>query len=309
MRLRSRWAARLILIPVALLAPTACGGTNDSSAEVTQIPAPQASETPARPVLQMALASSDLSVGPNRVAFGLIDNQSGPLRDADVQVSTFFLGGDGQEGPIEMVKAVFRKWPLGPGGVYTAQLSFDRPGTWGLGVVASEADGTARPVSIRIEVREESLTPAIGSPSLRSVSKTSRDVASLEELTSDTDPDPDLYAMSVAEAIDSGKPLMVSFATPAYCQTAACGPQVDVIKGLKEQYRGRVNFIHVEVYDNPREIQGDLSRGRLSPTVTEWNLRSEPWTFIVDAEGLIASKFEGFATREELEAALAGVLP
>jgi len=42
--------------------------------------------------------------------------------------------------------------------------------------------------------------------------------------------------------------------------------------------------------------------------VLEWSLPSEPWTFIVDAEGLVASKFEGFATRDELEAALADVL-
>ena len=102
---------------------------------------------------------------------------------------------------------------------------------------------------------------------------------------------------------------MVVFATPAYCQTATCGPQVDVVKGLKTENEGKVNFIHIEVYDNPLEIQGDLSRGRISPTFTEWNLPSEPWTFIVDEDGVLRAKFEGFATSEELEEALAAVLP
>ena len=69
-----------------------------------------------------------------------------------------------------------------------------------------------------------------------------------------------------------------------------------------------MNFIHIEVYDNPHEIQGDLSNARLSPTLTEWNLPSEPWTFVIDGDGLVQAKFEGFATSEELEDALGTVL-
>ena len=246
-------------------------------------------------------------VGSNRVAFGLIDRESGPLRGAGVQVSTFFLAGGQQEGPIETVEAIFRKWPVGPGGVYTAQLTFDRPGDWGLGImVVSEPDGSTRTSSVAVEVKETSSTPALGSSVPRSVSKTARDVTELEELT--TDADPDLYAMTISEAIRTGRPLMVSFATPAYCQTSTCGPQLDVIKELKEEYGGRASFIHVEVYDNPLEIQGDLRRARVSPVVTEWNLPSEPWTFIVTGEGILRAKFEGFTTREELEDALALVL-
>ena len=91
---------------------------------------------------------------------------------------------------------------------------------------------------------------------------------------------------------------MVAFSTPAYCTTATCGPQLDVVKRLSESYSDRANFIHVEVYDNPHEIQGDLSNARIAHAVTEWGLPSEPWTFIVDADGLVAAKFEGFVTRE-----------
>ena len=69
-----------------------------------------------------------------------------------------------------------------------------------------------------------------------------------------------------------------------------------------------MNFIHIEVYDNPLEIQGDLSRGRISPTFTEWNLPSEPWTFVMDSQGLVRDKFEQFTVAEEIEAALAEVL-
>ena len=262
---------------------------------------------PSEPELKMLLASSDISVGSNRLVFGLLDRQTGPLKDAEVMVSTFYLSGATQEDPKETVKAVFRKWPAGQG-VYTAGLMFDASGDWGLGIVVTNPDGSTRPSSARIQVKETSLTPAIGADAPRSANKTARDVGLLEELTTDPDPDPVLYAMTIAEAIDAGKPVVTVFATPAYCTTATCGPQVDVLKLLKEEYKDVANFIHIEVFDNPHEIQGDLSRAQISPSVLEWNLPTEPWTFIVDHKGLIQAKFEGFATLEELKDALANTL-
>lgn len=287
-----------LLIAVAIAALVACGGESSEAGPAT---------TPST-ALQMAFSVSDLSVGTNRIAFGLLEAGLGPVRGAVVQVSTFFLTEETQEGPLETVSAVFRPWPVGAGGVYTAQVTFDRPGTWGLGAIVVNSDGSVRESSARVEVAQESFAPQIGSKAPRSVTKTARDVGKLEEITTDPDPDPDLYTLTIAEALDAGRPLVVAFSTPAYCTTATCGPQLDVVKELKRQHGDRINFIHVEIYDNPLEIQGDLNRGRLADAVTEWNLRSEPWTFIMDGIGIVIGRFEGFTTQEELEAALAAVI-
>ena len=268
----------------------------------------QGQEASAQRVLRPALASSDLSVGRNRLAFGLIDKDSGPVRDARVELSTFVLTDTGGQGPKETVVATFRRWPAGAGGVYTASLNFDVAGHWGIGMQIAESDDATSTSSVVVEVKENSSTPAVGLPAPGSVNKTERDVSSLDQLTTDPEPDPELYEMTIAEAIDAGRPLMVSFATPAYCRTSTCGPQLDVVKELKQRYEDRVNFIHVEIYDNPSEIQGDLSKARLSPLVAEWGLPSEPWTFVIDGRGNLRSKFEGFATKEELEEALAEVV-
>jgi hypothetical protein len=192
--------------------------------------------------------------------------------------------------------------------VYTAQISFDEPGAWGIGVIATSPDGGSRPGSVQVQVTETSVTPAVGTAAPRSRSKTVLDVSGLEELTSDRRPDPALYEMTIADAVEMGSPVLVLFATPAYCETATCGPQIEVVKELKDQFEDRMSFIHVEIYDNPHEIQGDLSRGVVSPTVKEWNLSSEPWTFIIDRQGLIHSKFEAFTTQGELEPAILEVL-
>ena len=97
---------------------------------------------------------------------------------------------------------------------------------------------------------------------------------------------------------------MVTFATPAYCKTATCGPQVGVVSSIKDKYQGEANFIHVEVYDNPNQMFGDLSKAQISPLLKEWGVVSEPFTFVLDKNGRITSKFEGFVTKQELEAAL-----
>ena len=274
-----------------------------------QQPAPAPAPAAAPETLRLALASSDLAIGRNRVVFGVIDTSEGPVRDAAVQVSTFFLtAGGGQEGPVEVVDAVFRAWPVTPRGVFTARLNFDRAGEWGIGAVIMDADGNERTATARVPVNAASATPAIGTAAPRSISKTLADAGDFERLTTDFEPDADLYAMTIADALDTGKPLTVVFSTPAYCQTATCGPQLDVIKQIKVEYEDTMNFIHVEVYDNPHEIEGDLTNAVISPTVEEWGLPSEPWTFVIDSNGVIRAKFEAFTTREELDEALALVL-
>ena len=111
--------------------------------------------------------------------------------------------------------------------------------------------------------------------------------------------------MTIAEALREDTPLLVTFATPAYCQSATCGPQVDVVKELKERHGAQMNFIHIEVYDNPREIrESGIEASRISPTMDEWNLTTEPWTFVMDRQGMVRAKFEGFVGAEELEEAI-----
>lgn len=302
------WVLQVVWLSIASIVIVACGGETISSAPLaTQAPNHESGDVLPSSKVETVLASTDLGVGTNRVVFALVDSKTGPLKPSKVEVSTFFITDSGAEGPKEVKKGIFREWPNIPGGLYTAQLNFDRPGSWGLNIVYSEENGPPQRQGVSIAVKEKSDTPLIGAPAPRSRSKTLRDVDKLEELTTALSPDPDLYRLNIAEAIDTGKPLVVVFSTPAFCETATCGPQLEVVQSLKDRFKGQANFVHVEVYDNPAEMQGDISKGRTSPILTEWNLPSEPWTFVVDGDGLVSAKFEGFATGAELEEALVGV--
>ena len=257
---------------------------------------------------RITLATTDLGLGPNRLGFGLVDVDSGPIREADVLISTFYLGDGRQEGPIQTARAVWRRWPISQAGLYTANFDFDRAGPWGIAANYVDHLGSSVTVSAGIEVKPKSATPAIGERPPASVTKLARHFEDIGDMTSDPDPDEELYAITVAEGLNAGKPLVVAFSTPAFCRTATCGPQLDVIKDLKDYYYRDVNFIHVEVYDKPAEIDGHLANAPLAQAMIDWALPTEPWTFVMDADGRVAAKFEAFATKDELEAALDAVL-
>ena len=163
-------------------------------------------------------------------------------------------------------------------------------------------------VRAALRVAEKSSTPAIGAPAPPSVTLTSGDVEDLSTITSASDPDPDLYKLSIHQALLEEKPLVVVFATPAFCVSATCGPQVEMVSQVKERYRDQANFIHVEVFEDPHLIQGGRPGGGLVAAVEEWGMPTEPWTFVVDREGRVRAKFEQFTPAEEIEAALKDLL-
>ena len=214
------------------------------------------------------------------------------------------------------MQATFHLWPYGVRGAYAAQLNFDRPGPWRLDIAVAGPEGPAK-TQILLEIAEQTSIPEIGTIPPLSANKTVHTVNELAELTTDYSPDPGLYQLTIGEAVISGRPTVIVFATPAFCTSPTCGPQVDTVSELKELYSDEANFIHVELYDNPDEILGDLSKAELNNLVGEWGLSSIPhwfnesWTFVLGSDGRIAQRFEGFATLEELEdvlqAELAGV--
>ena len=261
------------------------------------------------------LATRELSVGTNRIAF-LLTSPGGLVKKPQATVSAIYFPDEGSSGLTRATTtAPFHLWPYGTRGNYVTELSFDQPGAWALEIEVSSDDGDSRTAHIPLRVRETSITPAIGAPVPLSKNKTVRDVADLKQLSSAYSLDPDMYQLTIADAVSNDKPLMVVFSSPAFCTTPTCGPQLEAVQALKGNYEGEVNFIHVEVYENIEEVQeGGLNIGRYVPAVWEWHLPenesylNESWVFVVDSDGRLFAKFEGFAATAELEAALRQVL-
>ena len=257
--------------------------------------------------LRIALAVTDLNLGKNRIAFGVIEPGGGPIEDADVILETYFLDGNPDKNPVEILATVFRKWPTNQGGVYTTNATFSNPGSWGILARVDQKTGDSRIASAKIVIKKRSSSPYVGSKAPQSLTKTASLGDDMSHITSDPNPHMPLYTKSISEAVTSGKVSVILFATPAFCRTATCGPQVKTIASLEIKMGDSVNFLHVEIYDNPHEILGDIANAEVSPEVREWNLPSEPWTFVVDSKGIISYRFEGFATEGEIEEAISAL--
>jgi hypothetical protein len=271
-----------------------------------------ASAAPVEPTsgLTTILATKELGVGTQRVAF-LLTSPKALITVPEVRVTSHHVSSGAGSG--ETRAATFHPWPYGVRGSYVTEMTFDRAGEWRLDI---EVEQEEKPVvaSVTLDVSDAGHVPQIGAVPPLSENKTLRTSASIEKVTTDYSPDPDLYQLTVAEAVASGLPTVVVFASPAFCTSPTCGPQTDTVSELKESYKGRANFIHVEIYDNPDEIQGDLSKAQISQPLTDWGISlipdwfNESWTFILRDDGRIAQRFEGFATFDELKAALEPVL-
>ena len=303
-----------ILLTAVVLITLACTGAEDPAPGSGPV-AIRNSESPAAELelikgplsedgLQAILATADLGTGRHRVAFALTSRR-GLVNAPTAAVQSFYDPQDDHLGePVQTSLAVFRPFPLVERGLYATRLTFDRPGPWAIQATVVGDDGEPKRARLFLEVRDDTKAPAVGDPAIPSASRTVDDVERLSQLTTGSLQDPDLYRLTIAEAIHSGLPTVIVMASPAFCTNAVCGPQVQVLQELKEEFRDQANFIHVDFYQNPEEIQGDLTRAVVSPVVTEWGLPSAEWSFVVDREGTVAGRFEGFTTLEELREAL-----
>ncbi len=312
-------AARVLFIAAALAAllAVACngGGGPEPAAPEPAPSEPASSESTASgdvaPELNGILATKDLGVGENRVSF-LLTSPRALIKVPSATVTSVNLSAP--DAAVETATAEFFLWPFGSRGNYVTDMTFDRPGEWRLDVEVMEEDGSVSRAEIPLTIAERSHTPSFGDGAPSTGNKTARDVGTLAELTTSSRPDPDLYQQTIEEALGEDKPLVLVFASPALCTSPTCGPQVDTVAELKEQYKGQAGFIHVEVYDNPADIQGDLDRAQYSPLVEEWGLSAqtgylnESWVFIFDAAGALTSKYQGYASIDELTKGLEAVL-
>ena len=305
-----------LMLLVALTA-VACSGGDDAPFEADVIVVGDDQEV--TPII----ASSELVVGVNRFVLGILGPDGRPIVDARVNLRFFDLNGAtaveklaaetasrvpareaGIEEQVDHIHADGARhthFNVGEAvGVYTALVSFDRAGVWGVAIeVGATRPKLKRTLQVRFTVLEKGTVPAVGEPAPRSRNLTVADVTDVAEIDSSGNPSPEMHTATIADTIAAGRPALVLFAVPGYCESRLCGPELEIMRKLLPRFRERAEFIHVEFYKepgNPERVRADAA--------AEWNLRTEPWFFVIDGEGLIAARFEGPTSLQELEEAL-----
>ncbi len=115
----------------------------------------------------------------------------------------------------------------------------------------------------------------------------------LSRLTTYRYPDERMYQYSLDEAIALGKPIVLEFATPAHC--TVCDKQLQILKAMIAKYGDDVIFLHMDQYKNPEAF-------------IAYNVKGDPWTFIIDGSGVVQFKQAGRMLYSELDIRIRRIL-
>lgn len=213
-------------------------------------------------------------------AFGVTTIENEPVTGADFDL--YVAPPEGE--PSGPYPAEFREVPAQPLGIYVSQVDLEQTGPTSFIVVT--ADGSrAGLAALQIRTPEESPLPAPGAQAPAVATPTTADPMGMAQLCTQSPPC-GMHEISLDQALREGRPVAITFATPAYCQTAVCGPSVAALEEVRsERDWGDIAFIHVEIYSDEGVTVAD--------PVREWELPSEPWLFTIGGDGSIQGRADG----------------
>jgi len=313
-------ALALLCALTALLA--GCGGGSDESSR----PAPSAAEFPAakgktiaellhdsgaKPTkLVIAPAAQVFDLGANRYPFGVFTRGNEQVSDADVAL---YFARDA-EGPVigplpAQVSSLETKPAYRAAGEEDAKtvsvvprVEFDRKGPW-LAIAMLKGEGGLEASRVPSPVVGGSpAVPNVGEKAPVVHTPTAAEVGGdLAKIDTRVPPD-QMHEVDFADVVGK-QPTVLVFATPALCQSRVCGPVVDVAQQVADEYKGKADFIHMEVYND-----NDPGKG-IRPQLRAYGLPTEPWTFLVDRNGVVRDRIEGAYGVLELEQAMRTIVP
>jgi hypothetical protein len=329
-----------LAVAAAALAVAACGGSEDtggakpppgvskkdfaalladaSNSTAADFPAPggrtlQQVAGLAKAGPQVGFATSVLTTGTDRLAFGVIDEQNNFVYGKSaVYVAPTpespALGPFPAPADSLVTKPAFRSQnaavdtsPIAQ--IYATKVRFTKPGTWSVLAVTQQDTGMiGAAAQVDVKAKSEEKIPAVGQrPPRVSTDTVASAAGNLAAIDTRRPFARELHETNFKDVLGK-KPVALLFATPQLCQSRVCGPVVDIALQMKQQYGGRMAFIHEEVY---RDNQ--VSKG-LRPQLQAFHLQTEPWLFTINKDGRIAARLEGSFGVNEFRRAIQAAL-
>lgn len=113
------------------------------------------------------------------------------------------------------------------------------------------------------------------------------------KITTYRQPDPRMYQYSIDQALLTGKPVVLEFATPGHCTN--CDEQLQMLKAILDKYQDQMIFVHIDQYENPQAYKA-------------YQVMGDPWTFIIDKNGIVRFERAGRMLYSELDEAIKQIL-
>lgn len=255
----------------------------------------------AKPGLSVFLAGEDFAPGfDNYLGLGLVEGQT-PVAGGAAKV--WLAATAGPDEPGEVKGPFDAPWlgyasaaAGGPPGINAADVRFDRPGTW-TALVEVSASGRRLVGTTAIGVKQKPGNRAPGDRALRTLTPTTKDPRGVDPICTRKPPCP-FHRVTLAAALEAGKPTAFTIGTPAFCESRTCGPNLEELIAVSGRVGGRASFVHAEVYVDDDEA---VAARIVTPTFREWAFVSEPWIYLIDDSGVIRARYEGPVTAARIE--------
>ena len=274
----------------------ACGGGDDDSSESSESSDDDRSTTttaagglaiarvfdPRQPAgkalrLPLALASADGAI------------LAGEDTPSSIEVTWYVEGSDpGTATTIE------RRAEGIPTPYFPLAVTFDAPGTYRIDI---DADGERAATTVDVLPPEQApAVPGPGDALLSVVTPTTGDARGVEPICT-RDPDCPFHAESLDTVLGGPKAIALIVSTPAFCQTAICGPVLDLLVDRAEQHAEVLSIVHAEVYT-------DESAKTSTETVQAYGMTYDPALFLAAPDGTINARLDYTFDGSELDEAL-----
>ncbi len=287
----------LLLGGSALAFTAACGakGNGDDVAvkDTTTTPKRSADVLSYVPAGNMYLAGME-----ERITFALFQGVPASLVTADTEVMVAFQK-PGTKQLTAAVRAERKSDGIADRPYYVVHHNFDTPGDWGVRATVKNMKPGDAVITINDPAKVAWPTPGKALPIVKT--PTAADTLGVDPICTRSEGICPLHDTSLDALISNGKPTIVLLATPALCQSATCGPVLDIVLGAQDLIGAKANVVHVEVFK-------DATGKTLSPAFAAFNLESEPVLFFADRKGVVVERFNGPFDRSEARAAISRLL-
>jgi thiol-disulfide isomerase/thioredoxin len=141
-------------------------------------------------------------------------------------------------------------------------------------------------------IDDSALKVGMQAPSLKT--KTLADVnGDFSRITTYRYPDKRMYQVSLDDALQEEKTIVLEFATPGHC--TVCDKQLQMLKALLTKYENDVIFLHMDQYENPQAFKA-------------FGVIGDPWTYVIDGSKTVRYKQAGRMLYGELDMIISSVL-
>ena len=102
------------------------------------------------------------------------------------------------------------------------------------------------------------------------------------------------HALTLTEALATGKPVAYLIGTPAHCQFGTCAPGLEFLINSSKRLGDKLVVVHAEVYT-------DDSATISTEAVEEYHLTFEPTIFIANSRGTVVQRLDAAWDQSELD--------